>query len=161
VKSAYPELELVKETPIPQMSVQANSMLGSIFRNLLKNAIQHNDKETPKAAVSATDRDDTVVVRIADNGPGIPDSRKDTVFGKGEKGLDSQGTGIGLYLVETLIENYGGDIWIEDRENRRLPGEQPEVDDGAEEPTTDTRSTADDEREGAVFVVELPKAELE
>ena len=161
VKAAYPELELVEETAIPQMSVQANSMLGSIFRNLLKNAIQHNDKEIPKAAISATERDDTVIVRVADNGPGIPDSRKDTIFGKGEKGLDSQGTGIGLYLVKTLLENYGGDIRVEDRENHSFSEEGPGVDGRTEEATTENQTTADAESDGAVFVVELPKARVE
>ena len=161
VKSAYPELELVEETTIPQMSVQANSMLGSIFRNLLKNAIQHNDKEIPKAAISATERDDTVIVRVADNGPGIPDSRKDTIFGKGEKGLDSQGTGIGLYLVKTLLKNYGGDIRVEDRENHSFSEEGPGVDGRTEEATTENQTTADAESDGAVFVVELPKARVE
>ena len=34
----------------------------------------------------------------------------------GEKGLDSDGTGIGLYLVQTLVERYGGAVWIEDNE---------------------------------------------
>lgn len=32
------------------------------------------------------------------------------------KGLDSGGTGIGLYLVNTLVDNYGGDVWIEDND---------------------------------------------
>ena len=159
VTSAYPELELLKETTIPQMSVQANSMLGSIFRNLLKNAIQHNDKKTPKAALSVTDRDDTVVVRVADNGPGVPDSQKGAIFGKGEKELDSQGTGMGLYLVETLTESYGGDIWVEDRERHSFSGKGSETDDGTQQPITNNQATSANQPEGAVFVVELPKVE--
>ena len=142
VKSAYPEPELLEETTIPQMSVQANSMLGSVFRNLLKNAIQHNDKKTPKAALSVTDRDDTVVVRVGDNGPGVPDSQKDTIFGKGEKGLDSQGTGIGLYLVETLIESYVGDIWVEDSERHSFSDKGSETEDGTQRPITDNQATS-------------------
>ncbi|MFB6101203.1 MAG: PAS domain S-box protein [Haloplanus sp.] len=130
VRSAHPEAVVTDEANVPPVSVRANDMLGSVFRNLLKNAIQHNDAETPEVTVSATNCDDTVVVRVADNGPGVPDEQKDAIFGKGEKGLDSQGTGIGLYLVDTLVESYGGTVSVEDD----TPG-------------------------GAAFVVELPKAE--
>ena len=80
--------------------------------------------------VSCAEQSETVRVTIADNGPGIPDEQKRTVFGKGEKGVDSPGTGIGLYLVETLVDQFGGDVWIEDNDPK-----------------------------GSVFVVELPKAE--
>ena len=107
-----------------------NRVLDSFFRNILTNAIQHNDAETPEVSVSATGTDDSVEVRIADNGPGIPDERKSDVFGRGEKGLESAGTGIGTYLVEKLVTRYGGDVWIEDNDPR-----------------------------GAVFVVKLPVAE--
>lgn len=114
---------------IPDVAVTADNLLEAVFRNLLQNAIQHNDKEVPRVSVTAEESDDSVRVRIADNGPGIPDSRKDEIFARGEKGLESAGTGLGLYLVETLVDRYGGDVWVEDAEP-----------------------------EGAVFVVELPIA---
>ncbi|MGM0592420.1 MAG: sensor histidine kinase [Halobacteriota archaeon] len=91
-------------------------MLGSVFRNLLKNAIQHNDKEVSEVTVSTVPEGDHVVVRIADNGPGVPDGQKEDIFGKGKKGLESEGTGIGLYLVQTVVEGYGGQVWVEDNE---------------------------------------------
>ncbi|MFC7133210.1 MULTISPECIES: ATP-binding protein [Salinibaculum] len=128
-KSAYPEAEISVEGAIPTETVLANEMLGSVFRNLLKNAIQHNYDETPEVTVEVESRDD-VRVRVADNGPGVPDERKADIFGKGEKGLDSEGTGLGLHLVQSLVDGYGGDVWVEDND-----------------PT------------GAVFVVELPRAD--
>ena len=105
----------VEET-LPNVAVLADEMLESVFRNLLNNAIVHNDKELPEVTVSTTANDDVVQVRIADNGPGISDQQKDQIFEEGEKGLDSEGTGIGLYLVQTLVERYGGAVWIEDNE---------------------------------------------
>ena len=66
--------------------------------------------------ILARERTDSVLVQIADNGPGIPDTEKETIFGKGETGLDSSGTGLGLYLVKTLVESYGGVIEIDDNE---------------------------------------------
>jgi PAS domain S-box-containing protein len=130
IQSSYSHASVTDEATIPDVTVRANEMLDSVFRNLLKNAIEHNDKDEPEIIVSAINRPDSIVIRIADNGPGVPHSQKDEIFGKGEKGLESQGTGIGLYLVQTLVGIYGGDVWVEDNEP-----------------------------EGAEFVVELPKAE--
>jgi len=132
IRSGYPGAVIAVEGSIPEVDVAANDMLGSVLRNLLSNAIQHNDKSPPKVTVSASETDEGVEVRVADNGPGVPDAQKEEVFGKGEKGLESSGAGIGLYLVRSLVESYGGSVGVEDR-----------------------RSGA----EGAVFVVTLPVAE--
>jgi signal transduction histidine kinase len=127
VDAAYTDAILTTEGSIPDVSVLADDMLGSVFKNLFTNAIVHNDGPVRKVTVSAAVADDIVTVRVADNGPGIPDDRKDAIFEDGEKGLDSEGTGLGLYLVETLVDRYGGDVRVEDNEP-----------------------------EGSVFVVELP-----
>jgi signal transduction histidine kinase len=68
-----------------------------------------------------------VAIRIADNGPGVSADQKDTLFGTGERDLESTGSGMGLYLVDTLVTSYGGEVWIEDNDP-----------------------------EGSIFVVELP-----
>ena len=115
---------------IPDVTVLADGLLEGVFRNLLTNAVVHNDKQVAEIAVSTSVSEDAVCVSIADNGPGIPDDHKEQIFQEGEKGLESGGTGIGLYLVKTLVNRYDGDVWIEDNE-----------------PT------------GSVFVVELPLAE--
>lgn len=91
-------------------------MLASVFRNVLTNAIQHNDKEIPEVIVSATREDGHVLIRVADNGPGVPDDRKEEIFEQGEMGLDSEGTGLGLYLVDTLVGRYGGEVRVEDND---------------------------------------------
>ena len=116
VQASYPSATLEFGTEIPSVTLAANDMISSVFRNLVKNAVQHNDKEVAEVIVSATDHEDTVTVTIADNGPGVHDSQKETVFGKGERGLDSSGTGIGLHLVNTLVSIHNGDVWIEDNE---------------------------------------------
>jgi PAS domain S-box-containing protein len=129
-RASYGEALVRVEGSIPGVRVRADEMLGSVFRNLLSNAIQHNDTEIPKVTVSASVDDGTALVEVADNGPGIPDDRKAEIFEEGQKDLGSTGTGLGLYLVETLVERYGGEVHVEDNEP-----------------------------EGAVFVVELPVVE--
>jgi len=132
VGDAYPEATVAVEGSIPNVTVLADETLESVFRNLLKNAIQHNRGDHPEVLVSARLEPGAVRVRVADNGPGVPDDRKTEIFGRGEKGLESEGTGIGLYLVDTLVRGYGGDVWVEDRPS---DGDRPA---------------------GAAFVVELP-----
>ncbi|MEF8871002.1 MAG: PAS domain S-box protein [Haloarculaceae archaeon] len=146
IRSAYAEALITVDGGIPDVTVCADDMLDSLFRNVLKNAIQHNDKATPTVNISVMERDGTAVVSIADNGPGVPDDLKDEIFDKGEKGLESEGTGIGLYLVQTLVDSYGGDVWVEDRA-------------GAADNADSPRQSDDNDPEGAVFVVELPIAE--
>jgi len=112
-RAAYADAVVTTEGSIPNATVRADDMLGSVFRNLLTNAIEHNDAAVCEVTVAARRTDDRITVRIADNGPGIPDERKEAIFEEGEAGLDG-GTGLGLYLVETLVDRYGGDIRVED-----------------------------------------------
>jgi PAS domain S-box-containing protein len=130
IRSAYPGAVVEPDGELPSVQVRANDLLESVFRNVLKNAIQHNDEPVPEVSVAATEAADTVTVRVADNGPGVPDDQKSEVFGKSEAGLESAGAGIGLYLVKTLVEGYGGDVRLEDNDP-----------------------------EGAVVVIELPRAD--
>jgi|GEM_PF-130483 len=118
VRSGHHDVVVTTAGSIPDVEVLADETLESVFRNLLKNAVEHNDAEIPRVTVSATERNGSVVVRVADNGPGIPDGRKADIFEEGEKDIDSGGTGLGLYLVDTLVDRYGGDVRIEDNEPR-------------------------------------------
>lgn len=129
-RQTHDEATFSLDTTDEQVFVYANSMLSSVFKNLFSNAVRHSDVDEPQVTVAMAVEDDHVRVTVADDGPGVPDDQKETVFGRGEKGLDSPGTGIGLYLVDTLVSRYGGEVWIEDNEPR-----------------------------GAAFVVELPTAD--
>jgi signal transduction histidine kinase len=116
------------ETFPSEVSVRASPLLSSVFSNLLNNAVLHNDKSTVEISVSIDTRNETVVVCISDNGPGVPDEKKRTLFRRREKDPESPGSGMGLYLVDKLVESYDGSVWIEDNHP-----------------------------EGAVFCVELPR----
>jgi PAS domain S-box-containing protein len=109
-------IDIRGDDDLPPVTVTATAILSSVFGNLLDNAVFHNDEADVRIDVDVTVDAETAVVRIADNGPGIPDSRKREVFGRGEKGLESPGSGLGLYLVDNLVETYGGRVWIEDNE---------------------------------------------
>lgn len=98
---------------VPDVTIWANEMLGSVFRNLLTNAIQHNDEPTPTVTVSTTLTETSVTVRIADNGPGVPEAVKASLRGD-ERSLETNGPhGFGLYIVETVVDQYGGRVELE------------------------------------------------
>jgi signal transduction histidine kinase len=139
VQASYDDLQVSASVP-ENVYVFADEMLAEVFGNLLENAVRHNDKDRPRLRVDVSVASDDVVVRIADNGPGIDDDRKERVF---ERGESSSGGGFGLFFVKTMIDHYGGDVRIEDRADRRAV---PSQTDGGD-------------REGSVFVVELARAE--
>lgn len=96
--------------------VLANEMLASVFGNLLSNAIIHNDASDPTVTIGVDVGEETATVSIADNGPGIPESERETIFGRGQMGLESPGTGFGLYLVDRLVDLYDGEVWVTDND---------------------------------------------
>ncbi|WP_410764768.1 histidine kinase N-terminal 7TM domain-containing protein [Haloferax sp. DFSO60] len=115
LREGYPNAT-ISFSSCPRATVMANDLLDSVFENVLKNAVVHSRKDDPTIDVSLSVSDDTATVSISDDGPGIPDDRKEQVFGEGERGLESRGTGIGLYLVKTIVSNFSGAVWVEDNE---------------------------------------------
>lgn len=132
-RSSFPNTTFSVVGTLPQVQVRANDLLSSVFRNLFTNAIVHNDSDQPRVAVAAEIRDDEVVITVSDNGPGIPEEASARIFDKGWTGDQSGGTGIGLYLVNRLLTNYGGSISL----------------------ATD-RTATEEELDGATFVIRLP-----
>lgn len=132
VRSSDRSISVTRVGKPDEALVLADEMLKSVFRNLLRNAVVHNDGDSPSIRVSTEALPGRVRVAVADDGPGVPDDLKRTVFDEGTQGIDSDGTGLGLYLVRTLVDRYGGAVWVEDSESG-----------------------------GARFVVELPRADAE
>lgn len=118
VRDTYPDVTF--ETMIPDsITVQANELLGDVLGNVITNAMCHNETDGLCVSLTATEQevDDTATVRIADNGRGIPDESKESIFRRDATGhAKSSGTGFGLFFVDTMINQYGGDIWVEDNE---------------------------------------------
>lgn len=105
IERTYEDVEVEVDVP-DDLSVVAGGLLRYVFQNVLDNAVVHNDSESPQIEVTTERTDDEVRVRIADNGPGIPD-RIRSGFSDGDLQANH---GVGLYLVDTLMEEYGGSL---------------------------------------------------
>ncbi|MEF8843735.1 MAG: HAMP domain-containing sensor histidine kinase [Haloarculaceae archaeon] len=101
-RAARPSVELEADID-PGVHVEANEALDNVFANLLNNAIEHNDTPDPRVTVTVEADERTATVRVGDDGPGVPDDRKEAVF-EPRTGSDH---GFGLYLVRTLVASYG------------------------------------------------------
>ena len=87
--------------------VRANRVhVYQVFSNLMRNAVEHVDAESPEVSVLRTG-DHRYLVR--DNGAGIPDYLVNTLFLPFVRGEDG-GRGLGLSIVKRIVDTYGGDI---------------------------------------------------
>jgi two-component system CheB/CheR fusion protein len=90
--------------------------LRSIIYNLLSNAIKYRSERPASIGVSTYQEGDAVVLRIADNGLGIKDSQLPHLFQMFKRFHDHvDGSGIGLYIVNRIVENNRGRIEVESK----------------------------------------------
>jgi len=102
-----------------------------VVQNLYTNSIRHcQNSVTPQVSVSCRQSNGNLVIRVCDNGMGIPEPYLKRIFEpfKRFNGIDSSGQGIGLAICSRIIERHGGRIKAE----KQSPGS------------------------GACFVIELP-----
>jgi signal transduction histidine kinase len=104
-------------------------VLEMIFRNLLENAVKYGG-QPPQVKVEASAAGDKVLVRIADNGEGVPPEERRRIFGLFFRGGDEltrrrPGTGLGLYIVSTLVKKLRGRVRATSRHDE--PGSAFEV----------------------------------
>jgi signal transduction histidine kinase len=95
--------------------------LKSIFQNLLTNAIKYKQEGKPSVIeIKTTKEDNFVVLEVRDNGLGIDMERfKDKLFGLFQRfHTHTEGTGIGLHVIHSIVESYGGKIYVESEVDR-------------------------------------------
>jgi two-component system, OmpR family, sensor histidine kinase KdpD len=90
-------------------------LIEQVLMNLLDNAIKYTPKETP-LDLSAMLKGDSLLVELADRGPGIPHGEEKRIFDKFVRGSAVRGgIGLGLAICQAIISAHGGDIWVENR----------------------------------------------
>ena len=94
-----------------EILVKADSLLGELIWNLIENAVRHNPMSSKEIWITGERQEAMFSIHISDNGPGISDNRKKTIFDRTRRG----GGGIGLTLVSQMARKYGGKIEVKDR----------------------------------------------
>ncbi|MBU2545303.1 GHKL domain-containing protein [Patescibacteria group bacterium] len=95
-----------------------------VFKNILDNAIRYTSIGGKIIiTLNRKEKEREVEIHIKDNGIGIPEYEQDRVFTKFFRGsnvmrIDTEGTGLGLYISRNIIEAHGGRVWFESKEKQ-------------------------------------------
>ena len=113
---------------LPKISLDPK-LIHIVFQNILSNAVKYTHENglveiSIKTMIDKVDgfkSDKGVLMKVKDNGMGIPESEKYKMFTKlyradNARESESEGTGLGLYLAKSIVENSGGKIWFESKE---------------------------------------------
>lgn len=104
----------LERTPLPTVQGR-EAQLTRLFQNLVSNALKYCEAE-PRVRVSAELADGVCTVSVTDNGIGIPEEKREAVFGLFER-LHAwekfEGSGIGLAACRKIVEHHRGRIWLE------------------------------------------------
>ncbi|CAJ36909.1 sensor histidine kinase [Methanocella arvoryzae] len=111
----------ISYTPEEGLFVPANELAKDIFSNIIGNAIKHSPPDrrleiNVRAAWVTEQGKPYIATMIEDNGPGIPDDKKSQLFSRYSCGPEKRYKGgLGLELVQTLVSDFGGRVWVENR----------------------------------------------
>jgi signal transduction histidine kinase len=115
-QALYPGMPLRIDVPedLPTLQVDA-TRLSQVLDNLLSNADKY--AQGAEVTVNARVEGPAVVVRVRDQGPGIPPQHQSHLFERffrvpGAKSM-IRGTGLGLYICRKIVEAHGGEILVE------------------------------------------------
>jgi signal transduction histidine kinase len=112
VERSHPEVTVERSLPESQW-VLANRRIGSAIDDAVENAVEHNPTPEPRLRVTVgrdhLAGDDAVTVRVADDGPGIPEAELSVLTNGGETPLE-HASGLGLWLIKWIVTESGGEV---------------------------------------------------
>jgi len=113
--------ELLVNVPVNLCVRADDAMLEKVISNLLENAAKYSKPGSP-ITISAEEKNDTVLVSIADQGAGIEPSEQALIFERFYRGrsqaLGTSGTGMGLAISRAIVEAHGGSIGVTSQPGR-------------------------------------------
>ena len=113
LEDEFPAVEVTVDFQIDDTNVIASEGLTIAIWNILENAVEHNDTDTPEIKITVsddfTDDEKSKTVSISDNGPGIPREEITVLDQEAESAL-SHGSGIGLWVIKWMLDRSGADL---------------------------------------------------
>lgn len=114
------ELKKPKEK-LPPVTVDVEK-IKLAFQNIFDNAVRYN-RIGGRVTVSLNCDKKEIEVIVKDTGLGIPNDQKERVFGRFFRAanvmrMETEGTGLGLFIAKNIVEAHGGKIWFESEENK-------------------------------------------
>jgi PAS domain S-box-containing protein len=108
------------DTTLPSVLLDV-TVIGQIIYNLLENAINYTPSSEGHVTIRFTRQKNEYVFSVADNGIGIPEADQQHIFERFYRAnnstkIDTNGTGLGLYLVKLLVDAFGGKIRLKSTE---------------------------------------------
>ncbi|HHM21018.1 MAG TPA: tetratricopeptide repeat protein [Bacteroidetes bacterium] len=95
--------------------------LVQLFQNLIDNSLKYSEKEKPEVKIESKEKDGYYEFSVKDNGIGIDPDYQQKIF-EMFKRLHTrdkyEGSGIGLAICKKIVQEYGGDIWVESSAGR-------------------------------------------
>ena len=106
----------------PNLGDINKSAITQIILNLVDNAVKYNTNNNPIVVLDYKENKTHHHFSVSDNGNGIPDNKKESLFDLFNTAHDAdkygnKGTGIGLYTVKTLVEKLGGEVSLTSKVN--------------------------------------------
>lgn len=96
------------------LTVEADKLIDELFSNVFENAVAHNQTENLTISVRTRRERKYATIVVEDDGEGIPASIREEIFQPEVRTKDSNGDGLGLYLVWKLTDSYDGEIAVSD-----------------------------------------------
>ncbi len=109
IESSYAE-------PTPEIFADPDKF-SQVVTNLVDNAIRHGEGVVRVSVEAITSPFAGVLIRVDDQGEGIPDEIRARVFTKFWKHGERGGTGLGMYIVNGLVRVHGGEVLISDSDS--------------------------------------------
>ena len=114
------DINIKMDIPFKEIVIIGNDFIVDVFENLLFNAIKHNKNKNIKINIIvskiAIDNNKYIKLVFEDNANGIADLEKKRIFKRNKnKNYTKRRIGIGLSLVQKIVEKIEGKIWVEDR----------------------------------------------
>lgn len=110
--------KLVSSSIVPNI---VTSLKPNAIRRCINNLISNSCKfaQQVHVAMGLNDKQDTIIIHVDDNGPGIPQAERDAIFRpfrrlENSRHRDTGGIGLGLSITQDIVHNHGGDINLED-----------------------------------------------